>query len=91
MKPDVMHVFPEVLFYANNLFVIIGLTLVIITFLICGTIILTSHMKEQSRERQHKSNLEEAEKIREKCCCNHCEVKVRIKTDTAKTKGEKRK
>lgn len=60
--------FFERLFFGHSAYGIIGITLIIITFLICGTVLLISIKKIESQKECHKEKLEDANRIRVKFC-----------------------
>ena len=50
-------------------FLIVSIALVIITSIICLTVIFISHEKMKSLKRQHENQLNEAENIKKELCC----------------------
>lgn len=70
----------------NNIsLIIIGLMFVLITMIICGTVLWALHKKIKSQEQQHSAKLKEAEEIKEKYYKPDI-VKICIKTNTGKKK-----
>lgn len=59
----------------NYIFIIIGKTMIIITFLICATVFVITLLKINAQKEQNKAKLEEANEIRNLCCCNQCEFR----------------
>ena len=49
---------------SKELFVFIGVVLIIITTIICGTVIFISLKKMKPKEKRHKDNLKEAVRIK---------------------------